>query len=53
MASKKKTKKKAAKKKAAKKKVAKKRSVPRACGMCGVRGHNARSHDPGGKPYGT
>jgi len=52
MASKKKTKKKT-KKKAAKKKVAKKRSVPRACGMCGVRGHNVRSHDLGGKLYGT
>ena len=40
MAAKKKSKKKAAKKKATKK---------RKCSDCGQRGHNARSHEPGGK----
>jgi hypothetical protein len=48
----KKTKKKAGKKKAAKKaakKPAKASGGARKCGECGVRGHNSRSHDPGGK----
>jgi ribosomal protein L32 len=48
----KKTKKKTGKKKAAKKtakKAVKAHGGPRKCGECGERGHNSRSHDPGGK----
>ena len=47
---KKKTGKKVAKKKTAKKAVAKKSpKAKRACSDCGKRGHNKRSHEPGGK----
>lgn len=39
----------ASKKKASKKKAPKKETVKRKCGDCGKRGHNKRSHEPGGR----